>query len=138
MYNYQKKPYKAQAVQWSGTNTEEVVRMLKVESRLHDKYLMLKHNNGDFSTLEVGHWVVRGENGEVKTYDNAIFCTKYTEIIEWEARARRAEYCLGKAREQYDALKNKRVVNQREPWEGAVDTASGAFTQWEIDNASKW
>ena len=22
----------------------------------------------------------------------------------------------------------------KEPWEGAVDTASGAFTQWEIDN----
>lgn len=32
-------------------------------------------------------------------------------------------------------LKRKQAVSS---WEGEVDTASGAFAPWEIDNANRW
>lgn len=38
-------------------------------------------------------------------------------------------------RMKIQALEEQHLVDS---WNGCVDTASGASTQWEIDNASKW
>jgi hypothetical protein len=80
MFTHQKRPYKALAIQWNGSNAEEVASLLKVEFRWYNDHLMLKHENGDFSTLKQSDWIVRGENGEVKTYTDYTFITKYTEV----------------------------------------------------------
>ena len=78
MFTHMKRPYRAQAIQWDSSNTSEIMQMLSSTSRLYNGKLMLKHKNGDFSTLSPTDWVVKGENGEVKRYSDEVFNTKYT------------------------------------------------------------
>lgn len=71
--------YLAEAVQWTGDNTEEVLDLLPDASIYGPGHIMVRHKEG-ISTLSRGAWLVTGENGEVKTYKDKIFHTKYEEI----------------------------------------------------------
>ena len=35
-------------------------------------------------------------------------------------------------------LRRRLKIATKSSWQGETDTASGAFTQWEKDNANKW
>lgn len=75
MFNCKKRAYKALAVQWDGENTE-AVRALIPEAQPFRDALLLRHDKG-VDSLVKGDWVVRGENGYVKTYNDATFKIKY-------------------------------------------------------------
>ena len=75
MFTHQKKAYRALAVQWTGSNMEEIAALVP-NARLFRDSLMLRHEAG-IDTLSKGDWAVRGENGTVKTYDDATFRVKY-------------------------------------------------------------
>lgn len=81
MRQFQKRPYKADCIQWTGDNFDEIAIMMVAHdvSRYGDRYVMIRHKTG-ISTLDIGGWVVRGENGYVKTYSDRVFKIKY-EII---------------------------------------------------------
>lgn len=80
MRQFQKRPYKADCVQWTGDNFDEVKDMMKAHdvSLFGGRFIMIRHNVG-ISTLDIGHWVVRGENGYVKAYADEVFRVKYME-----------------------------------------------------------
>lgn len=78
MFTHQKKAYKALAVQWDGTNMEDIAALVP-NARLFRGSLMLRHETG-IDTLNAGDWAVRGENGTVKTYDDETFRIKYERL----------------------------------------------------------
>ena len=75
-YTHQKRPYRAQCWQWNGTNTQEIVQLFH-DAKIHDEnHIMVRHGNR-ISTLVIGSWIVRGENGQIKCYNNNEFNIKY-------------------------------------------------------------
>jgi hypothetical protein len=81
MYTHVKHPYLAHAIQFNGQNTAQIIELApgirldwvggEINARIGDNIRHLKH----------GDWVVKGENGNVKIYDNATFNVKYMGII---------------------------------------------------------
>lgn len=80
MISCRKRPYTATAIQWDGHNFNQVCEMLEPAGCEVDLYgedmIMLRSAEG-IKTLRLGDYVVRGENGSVKTYTDKIFTTKY-------------------------------------------------------------
>jgi hypothetical protein len=78
-YTHAKRPYMAHAIQYNG-NAETIMQLVpslrldwvggEINARIGDNIRHLKH----------GDWVVKGENGNVKIYDNATFNVKYTKL----------------------------------------------------------
>jgi hypothetical protein len=78
-YTHAKRPYMAHAIQYNG-NAETIMQLVpslrldwvggEINARIGDNIRHLKH----------GYWVVKGENGNVKIYDNATFNVKYTKL----------------------------------------------------------
>ena len=61
--SHRKRAYKADAIQWDGTNTEVVFDAYPGAELFGSRHIMVRHAEG-ISTLNIGDWVVRGENGE--------------------------------------------------------------------------
>jgi hypothetical protein len=77
-YGYEKVPYKADAVQWDGTNTQRVIDLIGGDIRLYDNlYLVVRDGVGGIFTMTKGWWAVKGQNQVVKCYDDATFKIKY-------------------------------------------------------------
>ena len=74
--SHRKRAYKADAIQWDGTNTEVVFDAYPGAELFGSRHIMVRHAEG-ISTLNIGDWVVRGENGEVKSYSDDVFKVKY-------------------------------------------------------------
>lgn len=78
-----KRPYTATAIQWGGENFDQVCDMLESIDCTADLYgvdkVMIRSNIG-IETLNLGDWVVQGENLNVKTYTDQEFQTKYEQI----------------------------------------------------------
>ncbi len=79
-YNYQKRAYKAEALQWSGSNFDEIAELFPTAEEYGNEYVIIRHQYG-ISTLQRGSWIVTGENGEVKAYKDAMFKIKYEELV---------------------------------------------------------
>ena len=89
-YTHEKIPYYAHAVQWKGSNTEEILTLLNNRDTYATRYgihqIMVRFSHPaegqrSIDTLDAGSWVVTGENGTVKCYTDEQFKTKYREII---------------------------------------------------------
>jgi hypothetical protein len=80
-FNYQKRPYKAECIQWDGLNGQEICAMFDDAVLYGSDAIMIRHQAG-VSTVRLGGWVVRGENGMVKTYSDHDFTVKYITIRE--------------------------------------------------------
>ena len=92
--NYRKIGYSATCVQWNETNTSEVLELLNTETIYALPYgtnsIMVRFSNPlpdqkMIDTIKQGHWVVVGENGSVKCYDDTTFHVKYRAIKELSA-----------------------------------------------------
>jgi hypothetical protein len=80
MYTHVKHPYLAHAIQFNGQNTAQIIELApgirldwvggEINARIGD----------DIRHLKRGDWIVKGENGNVKIYDDATFNTKYTAL----------------------------------------------------------
>ena len=79
IFNCQKRAYKATSIQWDGTNTDEVIAAFPEACRYGSEYLMIRHKEG-VSTLKMGAYIVTGENGEVKAYDEVTYHIKYEDL----------------------------------------------------------
>jgi hypothetical protein len=75
---YEKTPYKADAIQWDGRNSAEVIAMFD-EACLYDTDHIMIRYDGSIVTLSHGWWVVTGENGYIKCYSDKVFRVKYRE-----------------------------------------------------------
>lgn len=75
---YEKVPYVAQCIQWTGGNAEAVTALLPEGARVDitKSYLTIRYRGG-ITTLVPGWWVARGQNGEVKCYEHATLHIKY-------------------------------------------------------------
>jgi hypothetical protein len=101
MYNYEKQPYQAQCLQWDGNNTEQVQELMGADVRLdlHEqvnvgRLLMVRTPDAGIFTMTPGWWIVKGQNGVVKCYNNETFLIKYriiktSETVEVDAKALR-------------------------------------------------
>lgn len=75
---HQKRAYCAECVQWDGMNTSEVLGLFE-DATTWKEYLMIRYGDG-IATLQIGWWVVTGENGVVKCYSDEVFRVKYEEL----------------------------------------------------------
>ncbi len=98
-YTHQKRPYRAECMQWNGANTSEVLAMFPSGNLHVSDYIMVRHDDGIVTlqvsvlqlirfgdairhndgivTLQVGDWVLRGENVAIKFYPDADFNMNY-------------------------------------------------------------
>lgn len=79
-HTHQKRPYRAHAVQWNGSNYHEVEALFAGTGSypsLYDNHQIIVRSMQRIDTLSPGWWVVKGENGVVKCYDDATFNVKY-------------------------------------------------------------
>lgn len=79
-YNYQKRQYKAIALQLQEDNFEEAMSLINqngAEPHQYGDNLMVRFSSGDINTIRAGSWIVVGENGDVKLYNNDVFHIKY-------------------------------------------------------------
>ena len=85
MFTHQKRPYRANAIQWTGDNTQAVFDALKGFSKdvypsvYNDNHIYIRHEHG-VTVIGKGWWVVTGENGDVKLYSDSVFNVKYERI----------------------------------------------------------
>lgn len=78
-----KRGYKATFIQYNGKNFPEVSAMMAeagAKVNHHDENQVMIRTEAGIETLRAGDFVVRGENGVVKTYVPASFHIKYEEI----------------------------------------------------------
>jgi hypothetical protein len=75
---YEKVPYIADCIQWRGDNAEAVIALLPEDAKVSVStiYLTIRYRGG-LTTLVPGWWVARGQNGDVKCYDDATLHVKY-------------------------------------------------------------
>jgi hypothetical protein len=83
-YTHAKRPYKAVCIQY-GKKTAIEVQSLFDNVQNHAGFLMVRHTGGIHCIYE-GDWVVRGQNGAVKVYNDETFNIKYTSIKSTEER----------------------------------------------------
>jgi len=80
-------PYKAYCIQWNKDNTAEVLALLRSnndDALMYGEYIMVRfrqkrEGRKDIETIDIGWWVAKGENGDVKCYNNEQFHIKYRE-----------------------------------------------------------
>lgn len=81
-YTHQKKPYRAYAIQWKEQNVGEILDALRAQGLSavwHAPNHIMIRDNSTIDTIQPGYWVVRGENGMIKCYDDTTFKVKYEE-----------------------------------------------------------
>lgn len=86
-YTHRKKLYHATCVQWTDSNTSEVIAILKDHAEVtpYGDSLMIRWNDPrshkyHIDTLDKGVWMRIGENGEMKTMPDTEFKLKYEEV----------------------------------------------------------
>jgi hypothetical protein len=86
-HTHQKRPYKAQCLQWASDNTCAVITTLQdfgCEVNTYGDQLMLRWKKSPhkpaIEMLSVGMWLRLGENGELKVMPDAEFRAKYEEL----------------------------------------------------------
>jgi len=81
-FNFQKHPYRAKCVQWTGNNASEVLALLatipSIDSATlyRSKFIMVRHSEG-INTLSIDCWAIRGEDGEARFYSDKKFPITY-------------------------------------------------------------
>lgn len=88
-YTHQKRPYQAVCTQFTGSNFEDLIAIFSQREDEAAKFgahcLMVRFKkcppgSSQIETLTEGWWVVVGENGVLKCYDDATFRIKYEGI----------------------------------------------------------
>ena len=81
LFNFQKHPYRADCIQWTGINTQEILdKLAKVEvlrAEVFRKDFILIRFDECVHTLRHGDWIITGEDGVVRYYTNAKFLANY-------------------------------------------------------------
>ena len=89
-FTHQKRPYCANAVQFTNTNTEHILTILNQNAEAL-KYgpteIMIRfaepmQGRKLIDVIKHGDWVVTGENGNIKIYTNESFYIKYEKFNE--------------------------------------------------------
>lgn len=84
-YTHQKVPYKAVCLKASDDTAHQIIKLLNQRGAECDlsrpNYIMVKWPSARSNTTEYalkhGYWVVQGENGFIKFYDEDRFSEKY-------------------------------------------------------------
>lgn len=88
-FTHEKHPYRAVCTQFTGENQEEILKLLNDErtyatvfdlTNIMVRFSKPSEGQRAIDTISAGWWVVKGENGATKCYDDATFRTKYQEI----------------------------------------------------------
>jgi len=88
-YTHQKRPYHATCRQYIGDNPKDIIEALTDKNTCATQYgadcIMVRFKvippgGRQIETLTPGWWVVTGENGLTKCYDDATFRVKYEEL----------------------------------------------------------
>lgn len=81
-FNFRKKPYRAECVQWIGNNFDHIKSLLNGSSAVNevqlfrDEYVVIRHAGG-VTTLSPSDWAILGEDGEPRFYTNEVFLANY-------------------------------------------------------------
>lgn len=78
-YNYQLHPYSAVCLQWTGSNSQEICGFIENSSVFREQFIVIRHQAG-MNTLNIGDWVVKGEDGALRFYTKEVFPSKYRPI----------------------------------------------------------
>lgn len=79
--SFKKKPFTIQAIEWDGTNIEEIKEFAgDAFTGMKDTVLTLSTLEG-FMTCHIGDWVVCGIEGEVYSVKGQIFNRSYEEAL---------------------------------------------------------
>lgn len=80
MKQYRKRSYLAEGMQLSLGNQAEVLALLGEDACPYGLNCIVVRGDKGISTVHLGDFVVRGENGVVKSYAPASFFAKYEEV----------------------------------------------------------
>lgn len=84
MNKYRKKPLVIDAVQYTNTNFQEIIRICYEKLLLESPFrntLIVKTLEGDMK-LNIGDWLIRGIKGEFYPIKNDIFLESYEAVNE--------------------------------------------------------
>ena len=82
MKKYRKRSYLATGMQLSLENQAEVVELMGEGASPYGVNCIMFRDDIGIQTVHIGDFVVRGENGVVKSYAPASFHAKYEEVNE--------------------------------------------------------
>lgn len=82
MKKYRKKPVVIEAVQWTGSNEDEVLAFFPEVDFVED-YCIVQTLEGDMRGMP-GDWIIRGVSGEYYPCKPGIFEATYEEVIDDE------------------------------------------------------
>lgn len=83
MYTHRKHPYYATAIQWDQTNLKAISNLIGDKARSVSavgQVVFIRYEPGECNIVRPNGWVVKGENGDVKIYDDETFRIKYEPI----------------------------------------------------------
>ena len=110
---FRKKPVEIEAVQWTGSNTNEIVlfageacRVLSTDPETGKPISLVIHTlEGDMS-VNVNDWIIKGVNGEFYPCKPDIFEKTYEKVEECSAKPELPNGCLAEAfaRENGDGI----------------------------------
>lgn len=74
-YNCERISRKAEAYQWDGSNTEKILGFLARHDMIGElyrdgAYILVMHDGCMLTSINHGTWVLRGEDGNIRFYDD--------------------------------------------------------------------
>lgn len=83
---------KAASLQYIGNNTQDVIALLAQHNMIgelfRDLHIQVYKDGGYSTTVNIGSWLVKGEDGKIRFYDDATFKLMYQPISDELERLR--------------------------------------------------
>lgn len=83
---------KAASLQYIGNNTQDVIALLAQHNMIgelfRDLHIQVYKDGGYSTTVNIGYWLVKGEDGKIRFYDDATFKLMYQPISDELERLR--------------------------------------------------
>lgn len=92
-YNVERISRKGEAYQWTGENTENILGFLARHEMIGELYrdgahILVRYDNCIYNSINHGTWVLEGEDGKIRFYDDETFKLMYRPIDDELERLR--------------------------------------------------
>lgn len=74
---HQRRPRKAECLQYTGVNTTDALAMLNDDECQQHTGGIIVRRKWDIALVRVGSWILKGEDGKIRILSDADFLSKY-------------------------------------------------------------
>lgn len=97
-YNCERIPRKGNRLQWTGENSEAVFSRLAQHGMIgelyRDIYIQVYKDGSYSTTVNIGSWLVEGEDGKLRIYDDETHALMYRPIDDLPERLKALVLCI--------------------------------------------